>query len=111
MGLMNSDFKHISFSGNYLNNPFEIEDLSFQYSTIPLLIVINVVEDFHANSNLSIKKLFSAFKCSSLTVKKYLDQLISHNYINVVESSSDRRVRYLKPTPALLDLMKIYLSE
>jgi hypothetical protein len=103
-----NQYQNFRFNGNYLVNPFGVKDLSFCYSTIPLLIAVNIVQYFNANRPLSVKKLFSAFGCSSLTVKKYLDQLIALEYVHVVQSSSDRRVRYLEPNQRLLDLMNIY---
>ena len=107
---MIANFKNILFNGNYLGNPFGVDDLNFRYSTVPLLIAINVFEHFNSNTNISVKKLFSSFECSSLTVKKYLDQLILQGYISVIESDTDRRVRNLKPTQKLLDQMDIYVS-
>ena len=108
--LMMNDYQNFKLNGNFLDNPFGVDDLAFRYSTIPLLITIYIIQSFNTDSAISVKKLFSAFQCSSLTVKKYLDQLISLELVQIVQSSSDRRVRYLKPTSKLLDLMDTYTS-
>ena len=105
-----NDYQNFKLNGNFLDNPFGVDDLAFRYSTIPLLITIHIIQSFNTDSAISVKKLFSAFQCSSLTVKKYLDQLISLELVQIVQSSSDRRVRYLKPTSKLLDLMDTYTS-
>jgi len=104
------NYQKIRFSGNLLDKPFGVDDLNFRYSTIPLLIAINVMDHFNANKPFSVKNLFFCFECSSLTVKKYLDKLISEGYIAVFDSKTDRRVRYLKPTEKLLNLMVLYGS-
>ena len=92
------------FSSNYLLPTQAIWQLfpeirlQAQYSSIPLRIVLIVLDKQKKGESLSLKELYSYFSCSHLTVKKFVDALSSFGYLQSLKSSTDSRVKYLLMT-------------
>jgi DNA-binding MarR family transcriptional regulator len=89
------------FSSPYLLPALSIWDffpekaLQSQYSSIPLAIVLIVLDKQKNAEGLSLKELYSYFSCSHLTVKKFVDSLSSSGYLQILKSTTDSRVKYL----------------
>jgi DNA-binding MarR family transcriptional regulator len=77
---------------------FPEETLQGQYSSIPLGIVMIVLDKQKQGESLSLKELYSYFSCSHLTVKKFVDTLSANGYLQSVKSTTDSRVKYLLMT-------------
>jgi DNA-binding MarR family transcriptional regulator len=92
------------FSSNYLLPPQAICELfpeirlQAQYSSIPLRIVLIVLDKQKKEESLSLKELYGYFSCSHLTVKKFVDALVGSGYLQSLKSSTDSRVKYLLMT-------------
>jgi DNA-binding MarR family transcriptional regulator len=92
------------FSSNYLLPAQAIWELfpeirlQAQYSSIPLRIVLIVLDKQKHGENLPLKELYSYFSCSHLTVKKFVDALVGAGYLQSLKSSTDSRVKYLLMT-------------
>jgi len=92
------------FSSNYLLPPQAICELfpeirlQAQYSSIPLRIVLIVLDKQKKEESLSLKELYGYFSCSHLTVKKFVDALVGSSYLQSLKSSTDSRVKYLLMT-------------
>jgi DNA-binding MarR family transcriptional regulator len=92
------------FSSNYLLPAQAIWQLfpeirsQAQYSSVPLRIVLIVLDKQKKGDSLSLKELYSYFSCSHLTVKKFVDALVSSDYLQNLKSSTDSRVKYLLMT-------------
>jgi DNA-binding MarR family transcriptional regulator len=92
------------FSSNYLLPAQAIWQLfpeirlQAQYSNIPLKIVLFVLDKQKQGESLSLKELYGYFSCSHLTVKKFVDALVSADYLQSLKSSTDSRVKYLLMT-------------
>lgn len=77
---------------------FPEQQLQSQYSSIPLGIVLVVLDKQKRGEDLSLKELYSYFSCSHLTVKKFVDALSAFGYLQTIKSSTDSRVKYLLMT-------------
>jgi DNA-binding MarR family transcriptional regulator len=77
---------------------FPEKTLQGQYSSIPLGIVMIVLDKQKQGENLSLKELYSYFSCSHLTVKKFVDALSTNGYLQSIKSTTDSRVKYLLMT-------------
>ena len=92
------------FSSNYLLPAQAIWQLfpeirsQAQYSSVPLRIVLIVLDKQKKGDSLSLKELYSYFSCSHLTVKKFVDALVNSDYLQNLKSSTDSRVKYLLMT-------------
>lgn len=92
------------FSSNYLLPAQAIWQLfpeirsQAQYSSVPLRIVLIVLDKQKKGDDLSLKELYSYFACSHLTVKKFVDALVNSDYLQNLKSSTDSRVKYLLMT-------------
>ena len=92
------------FSSNYLLPTQAIWQLfpeirlQAQYSSIPLRIVLIVLDKQKKGQSLSLKELYGYFSCSHLTVKKFVDALVGAGYLQSLKSSTDSRVKYLLMT-------------
>ena len=90
---------------------FPEKELQAQYSSIPLRIVLIVLDKQKLGSSLSLKELYSYFSCSHLTVKKFVDALIACGYLQMLKSSTDSRVKYLLMTDKCNDLCHSLIQE
>ena len=88
---------------------FPEKELQAQYSSIPLRIVLMVLDKQKLGSSLSLKELYSYFSCSHLTVKKFVDVLSASGYLQTLKSSSDSRVKYLLMTKKCSNLCESLL--
>ena len=92
------------FSSNYLLPAqaiwliFPEIKLQAQYSSIPLRIVLIVLDKQNKGGSLSLKELYGYFSCSHLTVKKFVDALVGSGYLQSLKSQTDSRVKYLLMT-------------
>ena len=83
---------------------FPEKELQGQYSSIPLAIVLIVLDKQKKAEGLSLKELYGYFSCSHLTVKKFVDALCTFGYLQTLKSSTDSRVKYLLITNKCGDL-------
>jgi DNA-binding MarR family transcriptional regulator len=90
---------------------FPEKELQGQYSSIPLRIVLIVLDKQKLGNSLSFKELYSYFSCSHLTVKKFFDALSASGYLQTIKSSTDSRVKYLLITDKCSDLCRSLLPE
>jgi len=90
---------------------FPEKELQGQYSSIPLGIVLTVLDKQKQGVGLSLKELYSYFSCSHLTVKKFVDALIACGYLQTLKSSTDSRVKYLLMTDKCNDLCHSLIQE
>jgi DNA-binding MarR family transcriptional regulator len=90
---------------------FPEKELQAQYSSIPLRIVLMVLDKQKIGMSLSLKELYSYFSCSHLTVKKFVDALSASGYLQTLKSSSDSRVKYLLMTDKCSDLCRSLIVE
>jgi len=74
---------------------FPDKELQNPYSSIPLGIILIVLDKQKKGESLSLKELYSYFSCSHLTVKKFVDSLSSSGYLQILKSTTDSRVKYL----------------
>jgi len=74
---------------------FPDKELQNPYSSIPLGIILIVLDKQKQGESLSLKELYSYFSCSHLTVKKFVDSLSSSGYLQILKSTVDSRVKYL----------------
>ena len=77
---------------------FPEKKLQGQYSSIPIGIVLIVLDKQKQGESLSLKELYSYFSCSHLTVKKFVDSLADSGYLQSLKSATDSRVKYLLMT-------------
>ena len=77
---------------------FPDKKLQGHYSSIPLGIVLIILDKQKQGESLSLKELYSYFSCSHLTVKKFVDSLADSGYLQSLKSSTDSRVKYLLMT-------------
>ena len=73
-------------------------ELNSQYSSIPLGIVLIILDKKQLGESPSLKEIYSYFSCSHLTVKKFIDSLIRFGYLQTLKSSTDSRVKYVLMT-------------
>jgi DNA-binding MarR family transcriptional regulator len=90
---------------------FPEKELQSQYSSIPLGIVLIVLDKQMHGESLSLKELYSYFSCSHLTVKKFVDVLSATGYLQMLKSSTDSRVKYLLMTEKCSDLCRSLMLE
>jgi len=74
---------------------FPEKELQGQYSTIPIGIVMILLDKQKQSEKLSLKGLYSYFYCSHLTVKKFINVLCATGYLQIIKSGTDSRVKYL----------------
>jgi DNA-binding MarR family transcriptional regulator len=79
-------------------NFFPEKALKGQYSSIPMGIVLIVLDKQKKAEDLSLKELYSYFSCSHLTVKKFVNALSASGYLQILKSGTDSRVKYLLTT-------------
>jgi len=90
---------------------FPEKELQSQYSSIPLGIVLVVLDKQKLGESLSLKELYSYFSCSHLTVKKFVDVLSASGYLQMLKSTTDSRVKYLLMTEKCSDLCRSLMLE
>jgi hypothetical protein len=90
---------------------FPEKELQGQYSSIPLGIVLIVLDKQKQGEELSLKGLYSYFSCSHLTVKKFVDALCSTGYLQTLKSSTDSRVKYLLMTDKCSVLCQAFMPK
>jgi DNA-binding MarR family transcriptional regulator len=88
---------------------FPEKELQGQYSSIPLGIVLIVLDNQNRGLELSLKELYSYFSCSHLTVKKFIDTLCGSGYLQTVKSTRDSRVKYLLLTVKCSNLCNSFM--
>ena len=90
---------------------FPEPELNNQYSSIPLGIVFIILDKKQLGESISLKEIYSYFSCSHLTVKKFIDSLITFGYLQTLKSSTDSRVKYLVMTDKCSNLCRTFLPE
>jgi DNA-binding MarR family transcriptional regulator len=90
---------------------FPEKELQGQYSSIPLGIVMIVLDNQKQGASISFKELYSYFSCSQLTVKKFVNVLCTAGYLQTIKSSTDFRVKYLLMTDKCSDLCLSLIPE
>jgi DNA-binding MarR family transcriptional regulator len=88
---------------------FPEKELHGQYSSIPLGIVLIVLDNQNRGLELSLKELYSYFSCSHLTVKKFIDTLCASGYLQTLKSTRDSRVKYLLLTDKCSNLCNSFM--
>jgi DNA-binding MarR family transcriptional regulator len=90
---------------------FPEKELQGQYSSIPLRIILILLDKQRLSVSLSLKELYSYFSCSHLTVKKFVDILSASGYLQTLKSSTDSRVKYLLMTEKSSNLCHSLIPE
>jgi DNA-binding MarR family transcriptional regulator len=77
--------------------------LPINNSLIPLLILNQAMNHHLSNKDLPLKNLYAAIRSSELGARNHLSRLEKNSWLAIEKSSTDTRVKLIKPTKKLLD--------
>jgi DNA-binding MarR family transcriptional regulator len=75
--------------------------LPLNNSFIPLLILAKTIRHEATGSDLTLKKLCAELKSSDLCTRTHVSKLEKKEWLKLVDSTKDRRVKIVKSTPKL----------